>query len=232
MIITSKNGFTMAEVLITLGIIGIVAAMTLPALVQKYQNYIVENRMKKFYSIINQAVMRAKLDFGDYEGWSYWVPEEVDENGNNINKSDASRISFRMYLKPYMNVIAEKEVVDGDGNKRFLYELADGSAFAYQAMQNREIVFYPNNAEKCIKLPKAEGFGVCAFAFQFYPLSKEKSWKYLYQKGVEPYLHNWDGNVETLYSGDFTPVQVLFQITVPQLLSRTVGKFRKIIQEE
>lgn len=48
MIITSKNGFTMAEVLITLGIIGIVAAMTLPALVQKYQNYIVENRMKNF----------------------------------------------------------------------------------------------------------------------------------------------------------------------------------------
>lgn len=33
-----KNyGFTLAEVLITLGIIGIVAAMTLPAIVSKYQ---------------------------------------------------------------------------------------------------------------------------------------------------------------------------------------------------
>lgn len=31
----SKSAFTLAEVLITLGIIGIVAAMTLPALIQK-----------------------------------------------------------------------------------------------------------------------------------------------------------------------------------------------------
>ncbi len=32
-----KNGFTLAEVLITLGIIGIVAAMTMPALIANYQ---------------------------------------------------------------------------------------------------------------------------------------------------------------------------------------------------
>lgn len=32
-------GFTLAEVLITLGVIGIVAAMTLPALVQNYQKW-------------------------------------------------------------------------------------------------------------------------------------------------------------------------------------------------
>lgn len=32
-----KDGFTLAEVLITLGIIGIVAAMTLPGLINKYE---------------------------------------------------------------------------------------------------------------------------------------------------------------------------------------------------
>lgn len=32
-----KNGFTLAEVLITLGIIGVVAAMTLPVLIQKHK---------------------------------------------------------------------------------------------------------------------------------------------------------------------------------------------------
>jgi prepilin-type N-terminal cleavage/methylation domain-containing protein len=34
----AKRGFTLAEVLITLGIIGIVAAMTIPGLITKYQN--------------------------------------------------------------------------------------------------------------------------------------------------------------------------------------------------
>ena len=47
------KGFTLAEVLITLGIIGIVASMTLPSLVGKYRTMIVESRLKKFYTVIN-----------------------------------------------------------------------------------------------------------------------------------------------------------------------------------
>lgn len=41
------DGFTLAEVLITLGIIGVVAALTLPALVQNYRNQVVETRLKR-----------------------------------------------------------------------------------------------------------------------------------------------------------------------------------------
>ena len=36
----TKFGFTLAEVLITLGIIGVVAALTLPSLVTNYQKQI------------------------------------------------------------------------------------------------------------------------------------------------------------------------------------------------
>ena len=42
-----KKGFTLAEVLITLGIIGVVAAMTLPALVNKTQNQELVTAFKK-----------------------------------------------------------------------------------------------------------------------------------------------------------------------------------------
>lgn len=42
-----KKAFTMAEVLITLGIIGIVAAMTLPALIKNHQRKETEARLKK-----------------------------------------------------------------------------------------------------------------------------------------------------------------------------------------
>jgi len=38
-VILKKCAFTLAEVLITLGIIGVVAAMTLPVVVSKYRQY-------------------------------------------------------------------------------------------------------------------------------------------------------------------------------------------------
>ena len=45
----NKKGFTLAEVLITLGIIGIVAAMTIPNLIAKNQKRLVETRLKSTY---------------------------------------------------------------------------------------------------------------------------------------------------------------------------------------
>lgn len=59
----------MAEVLITLGIIGIVAAMTMPSLIAKYQKNVLKNQFKKAYSEISQAVLllKAKEDINIFE---------------------------------------------------------------------------------------------------------------------------------------------------------------------
>ena len=51
-----KYAFTLAEVLITLGIIGIVAAMTLPTLVQNHKNAELQTGLKKAYSVLSQAL--------------------------------------------------------------------------------------------------------------------------------------------------------------------------------
>lgn len=64
-----KNSFTMAEVLITLGIIGIVAAMTLPSLIKKHQRIETETRLKKAYSVINQAFLAAQAKHGEAKDW-------------------------------------------------------------------------------------------------------------------------------------------------------------------
>lgn len=56
-----KFGFTLAEVLITLGVIGIVAAMTMPTLIQKNQNEVLKNQFKAAYSDLNQAAMMFKV---------------------------------------------------------------------------------------------------------------------------------------------------------------------------
>ena len=51
------KAFTLAEVLITLGIIGVVAAMTLPALINNKQNKELEVLLIKNYSILQQALL-------------------------------------------------------------------------------------------------------------------------------------------------------------------------------
>ena len=64
-----QTGFTLSEVLITLGIIGIVAAMTLPALINKYQERVLVVSAKRSYAIVTNALMRWNADndmTGDY----------------------------------------------------------------------------------------------------------------------------------------------------------------------
>ena len=64
-----KKGFTLAEVLITLGIIGVVAAITIPNLITKVQNNIYVNQFKKSYSVMQQGLKKLVNDddfLGDF----------------------------------------------------------------------------------------------------------------------------------------------------------------------
>ena len=194
-----RAAFTLAEVLITLGIIGVVAALTMPALIQNYTNSVAEARLKKFYSIMNQAILQSIVDNGEVESWSYFNNDVRDDEGNYVNQADKNDESFQKYLAPYLKIIHKKEAKDADGNKIYLYFLTDGSAFSFQFHENRDIRFYPKNPEKCIARG-ADTRGICQFPFVFYPIANSASWKYHYKKGMEPSLYNWDGNEETLYN--------------------------------
>lgn len=63
---TSKSGFTLAEVLITLSIIGIVAAITIPTLISTYRKKQLEAQVKVTYANIQQT-----LRYAEYEDISY-----------------------------------------------------------------------------------------------------------------------------------------------------------------
>jgi len=70
----------LAEVLITLGIIGVVAAITMPMFVAHYQKHVLKNQFKAAYSILNQAVASAVQDNGTaFDCW-YWnkIPKNPD----------------------------------------------------------------------------------------------------------------------------------------------------------
>lgn len=58
-----KSGFTLAEVLITLGIIGVVAAMTIPTLITNINSAKYKVQFKKVISTLNQAALLGQANF-------------------------------------------------------------------------------------------------------------------------------------------------------------------------
>ena len=68
------RGFTLAEVLITLVIIGVIAAMTIPTLMNKTNNQELVSRAKKTYSTLAQATQKIIAEEGnpraDIGGWA------------------------------------------------------------------------------------------------------------------------------------------------------------------
>ena len=94
-----KFAFTLAEVLITLGIIGIVAAITIPGLISNKQKMEIETKLREDYSIIQQSM---KMSENDGLTIDPYMPEPVQE----IQKW------FDTFLAPYMkysNACVEKK---------------------------------------------------------------------------------------------------------------------------
>ena len=94
-----RTAFTLAEVLITLGIIGVVSAITLPALVQNYQKYVTVNRLKKEYSVISNAFVTSQEENGEMNTW------RMGDLGS-VNDGDNVLIPFyQNYIVKYLDVV-------------------------------------------------------------------------------------------------------------------------------
>lgn len=63
-----KKAFTMAEVLVTLGVIGVVASVTLLTVIPAYQDYQFKVAYKKAFADANQAVISGKASGEVYSG--------------------------------------------------------------------------------------------------------------------------------------------------------------------
>ena len=120
--------FTLAEVLITLGIIGIVAAMTMPVLITKYQKKVTVVKLQKAYTTLAQAVEKAKAKYGDISGWDYTY-------GNDINSDSQKQMMTKFaktYITPHM-VISEDCGYKNEKNcknarvcNKYCVDIADG----------------------------------------------------------------------------------------------------------
>lgn len=84
-----KKAFTLSEVLITIVIIGIIAAITTPIIMTNYQKQTCVKKLKKVYSTYTQAINRATVEHGPASNWTY-------NNAENFAKK---------YLVPYLQVL-------------------------------------------------------------------------------------------------------------------------------
>ncbi len=72
-----KKGFTLAEVLVTLGIIGVVAAMTIPAMIHETNKKSTIEQLKKSAATLNLAVYNATMTDGQVNTWSWQTDDGI-----------------------------------------------------------------------------------------------------------------------------------------------------------
>lgn len=147
--------FTLAEVLITLGVIGVVAAMTLPSLVNKYKERQYVTALKKAYSVLDNAYRLAIYENGGSSEFNYMTSQYVkDENNVVYDKNGAANAEILLSkFKPHIKIIKECDgvtardcfaetitspfrsttwnLIDAQGKSRRFVVLSDGSSVGF-----------------------------------------------------------------------------------------------------
>jgi len=112
-----KKAFTLAEVLITLGIIGVVAAMTLPTLIQKQKEKQTVVKLKKVYSNLSQAYNQAINEDGPFDNWG--IPNDM--------RDSSAHIMIKDHFKPYLKVLYDCEKMSINLKKTACHSASDNS---------------------------------------------------------------------------------------------------------
>ena len=159
-----ERGFTLAEVLITLGIIGVIAALTLPMLLAETKKIETSARLKKFVSTFQQAIMQSELVNGKASEWTQFRCS----SGNNAictNEEEEARGKapeqfFNTYLKDYMKYLKAGSTNDVMSSLptdqqlgAFIVYLNDGTTFSLVQGDCIDITFDTNGD----RLPNVAG---------------------------------------------------------------------------
>ena len=184
-----KIAFTLAEVLITLGIIGIVAAMTMPTLMANHRKKETVTKLKKFYSVVNQAIGMSVAEYGEASGWA----ADCGTFANTTCTTDEAVEWFNKYIGKHLEII---KIEKSDENRCFYVYLKDGSVWRI-ANYIYDMGFFTD--KKAITNPKS---GVNSFGFRFNPViptgqTIEQN-RYTLKPTIEPYAHTWNGTRDEL----------------------------------
>ena len=189
-----KVAFTLAEVLITLGIIGVVAAMTMPTLMANHRKKVVETKLEKVYSVMNQAINMTNAEYGDPANWVI----DCGSSGQATCSVQDVEDWFKSTIGKHLNILK----IEPNSNQRGILVYFNSGGVLYIENCIYDMKFYLN--QNAIK--KSQD-GKDAFQFRFNPIvfshqsSSDSDFAYVLNKAFEPYATYWDGTREQLIDG-------------------------------
>ena len=186
--------FTLAEILITLGIIGIVAALTLPTLIGSYKKKVFETRFEKLYSTLSQAAVMSQVKNGDCRTWDFG---SYTEHRN----TETMKAWWKQYFEPYLIQVIQAEKSSGTGYRVYFN---DGSSLRIEALPGyyARIILYPSARKINYGLITREDkagkdyfmFTYSAYSCKFEPIFSGNSNADLIEQCLYSYNHFYSNN--------------------------------------
>ena len=131
-----KKGFTLAEVLITLMIIGIVAALTIPSVISNYQQQEFKTGLKKAVSVLNEAIQTNIAQEGEtpYESWDVfrYLKRHMSIVGNAVDGTSERTREFTQNDVFYTTDGMRFEEMQGANSDKFILHESGLSARDYK----------------------------------------------------------------------------------------------------
>ena len=193
-----RPAFTLAEVLITLGIIGVVSAMTIPTLMANHRKKVVETKLEKIYSVMNQAINLTNAEYGDVTNW---IIDCGSSNSPTCSINEAENW-FNSTIGKHLETLKTGKTKNKTDDILLIY-LKDGSILGV-TNYIYDMVFYVNSDAISNKQS-----GKNYFLFRFNPIllshqnneEAQKDLKYSLKPTFEPYSNYWNGTREQLIDG-------------------------------
>ncbi len=131
------KGFTLAEALITLVIIGVIAALTIPAILVNTEQHEYKSALKKALSALNQVI---ELNIA-LEGYG---PIEIVSTSTNED-------SIFNFFRRRMNVISTSESYNGGSGTNLAFFTADGMRYEFPAKPSLNGGTFSTNNDMCAR---------------------------------------------------------------------------------
>jgi prepilin-type N-terminal cleavage/methylation domain-containing protein len=173
-LLAMTRGFTLAEVLITLGIIGVVAALTIPGLVAKYQKQMLKTQFKKTYAGFSIAFQKTLFDLDGSNCYYKQEPNEWELQGckdffaelvKNYNIVRSCNTAEESCVPDYSAYVSAPGCANWNSNENTAYIANDGTIlipYIYGG-SGWPLMLYDSNGAKG---PNKPGYDV--FVFNWY----------------------------------------------------------------
>ncbi len=161
-----KKSFTLAETLITLVIIGVISAITVPLLINNYNEQVTVSKVKKFNSTFANAINLAISANGPVEGW------DLEAQGGDWDSNSANK--FAQYIKPYLSIINDCGTDTNTCMETAVYKMLNGyttnsystnSGYYKMILNDGSLIWFRTAGNECSGTGADGTQGICAYVW-------------------------------------------------------------------